>query len=177
MTNAVADVVMQKAAESHDPWFVGLAFVLGIVILLVSISKPIMGLVKEYKRNGADNAKAEAEASLYEQLQDQIRANTNAITVLIREKDEWFRKAVTLEHEVERLKTFEKMVESMKKRLDDKDLVITEREIEIRRLMTVIIEMKDQLHALELRVTRDEEKVCNGCVYRRNDPPLSGQLK
>jgi predicted RNase H-like nuclease (RuvC/YqgF family) len=174
MTNAVADVVMQKAAESHDPWFMGLAFVLGVVIFVISISKPIMNLVKDYKRDGADNAKAEAEASLYEQLQDQIRANTNAITILVREKDEWFRKAVMLEHEVERLKTFEKMVESMKKRLDDKDLIITEREVEIRRLMTVIIEMKDQLHALELRVTRDEEKVCSGCIYRINDPQLPG---
>jgi predicted RNase H-like nuclease (RuvC/YqgF family) len=174
-TTEVASAVIEEASKSHDPIITGLAFVLGVVILLVTISKPIMGLVKDYKKTNVDGAKADAEVSLFDQLSAQIKSNTAAINQLIIEKNEWFVKALSLEHEVERLKTFEVMVNSMKERLNEKDKVIESRDEEIRTLTRAILEMKDRIHALELRLVKDEQQFCHGCVLKEtSNEKLSG---
>jgi predicted RNase H-like nuclease (RuvC/YqgF family) len=171
------------ATNSQDPIIVGLAFVLAVVIILVAIAKPMMSLVKDYKTAGVESAKAGAESTLFEQLQKQIKTNSEAIALLITEKNEWFKKALELEHEVDRLKVFEEMVNSMKARLAEKDVAIEKRDDEIRALTRVILEMKDSVHTLEMRLAKDEQRGLLGCAFRNEscemkrrstDEPFSG---
>ena len=105
---------------------------------------------------------------MFTNLKSQIDTNTQAIAVLQLERDKWFLKAGKLEMEVERLKSFEQTVESMKVRLNEKDKIIEAREVEIRALMRNILDMKDRIHALELRLQADEAKFCNDCEYKQS---------
>jgi hypothetical protein len=55
------------------------------------------------------------------------------------------------------------MVDAMKTRIDEKDRVIVQREDEIRVLTRNILDMKDRLHTLEMRLARDEQTICEHC--------------
>jgi predicted RNase H-like nuclease (RuvC/YqgF family) len=158
--------IAAEAAKSQDPIFIGLAFVLGVVILLVAIGKPMMSLVREYKKTGAEGAKSSAETSLFDTLQHQIRFNSEAIEKLVSERNTLFERCMGLEREIDRLKVFEESVTAMKLRLDEKDRIIEVREQEIRSLTRSILEMKDRIHALEIRNVKSEQQQCLTCPYR-----------
>lgn len=49
------------------------------------------------------------------------------------------------------------MIERMKVKLDEKDRIIAERDSEVRGLMKEIIDLKDRIHQLEMRVAQDEQ--------------------
>lgn len=164
----VAEAAAMTTTKANDPITLSVITILGFVIFFIAIGGPIMGLYKDFKKARADNTKSDAESLLYEQLQAQLQQNSNAILKLQEERNEWFKKATLLEHEVEKLKTFEAMVTSMKERLAVKDRVIEARDGEIRSLTRTILEMKDQLHALELRLSRDEANFCNECILKKS---------
>lgn len=168
MNGALAAQAAQAVQEnSHDPLMVFLVSLAGLIVGIVAVGKPLMGIYREYKQTGTVGAKAAAEDSLYENLKKQLDANTNAIGVLQSERDAWFAKATRLESEVERLKAFEQMVESMKSRLNEKDKIIESREREIRELMNNMLSMKDRIHALELRLQADELRFCRDCEFKK----------
>ena len=50
-------------------------------------------------------------------------------------------------------------VETMKKKLDEKDEIISAQNAENKRLMHEILQLKDRIHELELRLTRDERLI------------------
>lgn len=154
------------ATASHDPLVIGIVFVASVVVGLVAIAKPIMGLYREYKKTGAEGAKAEAESSLFTTLQGQIESNSKAIEKLQIERNVWFEKATLLDKEVARLTSFEANFNSMKERLNEKDRIIESRETEIRSLTRSVLDMKDRIHALEMRLVKDEQKFCDGCRYK-----------
>jgi predicted RNase H-like nuclease (RuvC/YqgF family) len=166
VTNAVPAAA--SVASSQDPLILSITFVAAVVIGLVAIAKPLMGLYREYKKTGTEGAKSEAEVFLFTQLQQQIENNTKAIERLQGERDKWFEKATSLEREIERLRVFEMMVTSMKGRLDEKDLIIEARDTEIRQLTRGILDMKDRIHALELRLLQDEKRLCEHCERDKN---------
>nr|HRC96197.1 hypothetical protein [Coprothermobacter proteolyticus] len=64
-----------------------------------------------------------------------------------------------LEKEVDRLKHFEQMVQVMKRKLDEKDEIIATQNAENKSLMHEILQLKDRIHELELRLTRDESLI------------------
>jgi predicted RNase H-like nuclease (RuvC/YqgF family) len=152
--------------NQHDPLIVGLLFVLAAVIVLAAIAKPMMGLYREYKRTGTEGAKAEAESVLFTQLNQQLTLHGQAIERLENERNSLMNKTVQLEKEVDRLKTFEQMVDSMKTRLNEKDAIIEQRNGEVRNLMRTILDMKDRLHALEMRLIQDEQQFCRDCAHK-----------
>ena len=66
MTGAETTIVAKALENSQtDPFMSGLLYVLGGVILMITISRPIMNLIKSYKVDAADNAKANAESALF----------------------------------------------------------------------------------------------------------------
>lgn len=157
------------SADKGDPALSTLAFVLAIVVIAVAIAKPIMSIVRDWKTNGVEAQKAESEVSLYEQLRQQLIALANEVEKLRVERNVWYEKALNLENEVKRLQSFEESFKSMRNRLEDKDKAIQERDVEIRTLTRNILEMKDRLHQLELRLQQDEKKIanCTTCVYKK----------
>ena len=164
----LSEVTKQTAeASQHDPIVVGLAFVLIVVVGVLAIAKPLMSFYREYKKTGVEGVKAEAEATLFQTLQQQIEHNNVAIERLETDRARWFEKAKELEDEVRRLTIFEESVKSMKDRLNEKDKIIEARDIEIRSLTRSILDMKDRIHNLELRTVREEAQFCAVCTYRK----------
>lgn len=151
--------VAESAAKTQDPVISSVLFVVIIVIALLIFAKPLMNIVKDAKGLNAAEAKLQAEESLFDQLRKQVIANQEAIEKLNSEKDRWFEKAHQLEKEVDRLKHFEQMVQVMKRKLDEKDEIIATQNAENKRLMHEILQLKDRIHELELRLTRDESLI------------------
>ena len=159
-------VSLLEVLKSHDPVIMMLAFLLTVVVVGVGIAKPLMALAKEYKSNSADNSRSEAESALYKNLQMQIENNTEAINRLNQERDEWFRKALSLEKEVERLSVFEQTVSELNAQLREKSGQLSDRESEIRSLMSTMTEFRERIHELEIRLSKDEASRCLTCEYR-----------
>ena len=145
------------AAKTQDPIISSILFVFLIIVLLVIFAKPLMSLVKDAKGLNAAEAKMQAEESLYDQLRKQVEANQIAIEKLNLEKEKWFDKAHELEMEVKRLQHFEQMVEIMKRKLDEKDEIIAAQNAENKRLMHEILQLKDRIHELELRLKKKKK--------------------
>jgi len=138
-----------------------------VAVLLVAILNPLISLFKNIKKTGADASKSDAESTLYDQLQKQIIQNTQSIEMLYLEKSEWHKKALELEVEVNNLRHYKEMMTSMKERLDKKDAIIEEQLGTIRSLNATIIEMKDRMHSLEMRMLREEHARCIECPMSR----------
>jgi predicted RNase H-like nuclease (RuvC/YqgF family) len=167
MEATVIQKAVTAAEHSSNLYFEGLGLVLVMVILAGAISVPILAIFRNFKKTSADASKSTAESVLFEQLQTQLRNNTEAILQLQAEKIEWFKKAMELKVEVDRLKVFEEMVNSMKARLEEKDRIIEARDTDNRQLMQSIIALKDRIHELEMRLNRDEQKFCEGCIFKK----------
>lgn len=151
MNDTTANSIIAAAATSGDPLLTGLAFIIVVVVLLAIVSKPLIGLINDYKQTNVISAKADAEALLYEQLRKQIEANSKDINELKAERDTFKKRAEYLEKEVAPL------VEDLKQALKEKEIVIRDRDEEIRRLTRQLLEFKERLQNLEFRVAKDEE--------------------
>ena len=138
----------------------------GVGALLV-VGGVIMFLLNKM-RNGSklDNV----HGGLYEQLKEQLIAAQSEIHSL---KDEMkviydnrndLRVDVTrLMTRIESLEACEEAVAVLKTKLNEKDQQITEHIIENRNLMREILQLKDRIHHLELRLAHDEEQFCKDC--------------
>jgi len=151
VNDTTANSIIAAAATSGDPLLTGLAFIIVVVVLLAIVSKPLIGLINDYKQTNVISAKADAEALLYEQLRKQIEANSKDIDELKAERDAFKKRTEYLEKEVVPL------VEDLKQALKEKEIVIRDRDEEIRRLTRQLLEFKERLQNLEFRVAKDEE--------------------
>lgn len=168
-SQAVAQALTTPPSVSDNVVIVGLLFLLGAVILILAIARPIMAMAKGYKDIKADNAKSNAEISLYEQLQEQITNNTKTIERLLTERADWAEKAINLEYAVKQLKDMEALTKELRAALAKKESIIQERDVEARLLHKTITDMKDQMHGLEMRMQEFKMKPpsCVECIYRK----------
>lgn len=150
MNDAIANNLISAAANSSEPLFTGLAFIIVVVMLLAIVSKPLIGMINDYKQTNVISARADAESRLYEQLRLQIEANSKDIAELRNERDSFKQKADHLENEVM------PMIETLKKTLSEKEKVIEDRNNEIRKLTRQLLELKERLYKLETRLDKDE---------------------
>lgn len=162
MSDTLDPNLVSKIAQSNDPLINGLTFTLAVVIIMIAISKPIMGLVREWKASSAENSKSTAESALFDQLQLQIKNLGETVDSLVKEKNLYFERSLKLELEIERLQQIEENFSSMKNRLEEKDKIIESRDTEIRSLTGRILDMSDRIHALELKLAQDELKFFKG---------------
>lgn len=162
MNDTAATNLITAAANSTEPLFTGLAFIIVVVILLTLATKPIISLINDYKQTNVVSAKADAESKLYEQLRLQIEANSRDIAELKLERDTFKFKSEHLENEVVPL------VEALKKELESKERIIGARDQEIKKLTRQLLEFKERLLNLEIRLQKDESFIDlqNGALNR-----------
>ena len=119
-------------------------------------------------RNGSklDNV----HGGLYEQLKEQLIAAQTEIHALKEEMKAVYESRNDLRVDVTRLLTriegleaCEEAVVKLKQTLDQKDHQIAEHIIENRNLMREILQLKDRIHHLELRLAHDEAQFCKDC--------------
>ena len=122
-------------------------------------------------RNGSklDNV----HGGLYEQLKEQLVMAQAEIHTLKSEMGVIYASRNTLSTDVVRLMTrievleeCEESVATLKNRLDSKDIQLESSIIENRNLMREILQLKDRIHDLEMRLSNDEAKFCVGCDRR-----------
>jgi predicted nucleic acid-binding Zn-ribbon protein len=122
-------------------------------------------------RNGSklDNV----HGGLYEQLKEQLVMAQAEIHTLKSEMGVIYANRNTLSTDVVRLMTrievleeCEESVATLKARLDLKDASLENSIIENRNLMREMLQLKDRIHDLEMRLSNDEAKFCVGCDRR-----------
>jgi chromosome segregation ATPase len=108
--------------------------------------------------------------SLYTQLADQlshaqaeIRTLKSEMSIVFDQRNTCREDIVRLLTRIEGLEACESTVLLLKDKLDQKDHQISEHMIENKMLMKEILQLKDRIHHLELRLAQDEAKFCQGC--------------
>lgn len=107
---------------------------------------------------------------LYEQLnaqltilREEVKECRAEMAKVYEERNELKEQLVIVQARVDHLESCEKSVDVLKAKLDEKDSIIMERDLEIKRLMHELLQLKDRLHHLELRLSQDEMKFCQDC--------------
>lgn len=180
LASPVVTETLAKASQlpsqvpAQDPLMQGLAWVLGIVLAVLSLTKPFMGLVKQYKSDRTDSAREDADRATFERLTKQIDKLMMDMDKLMAEKDNWFRQATELKSRVEKLESYEAAHIRMKERLEEKDKTISElrasisqRDDRIMKLMEELNKTNLRLHDLEIRLTKDETTKCLTCSVNK----------
>ena len=138
----------------------------GVGALLV-VGGVIMFLLNKM-RNGSklDNVHGGLYEQLREQLvaaQDEIHALKDEMKVVYESRNDLRVDVTRLLTRIESLEACEEAVIALKVKLNEKDQQITEHIIENRNLMREILQLKDRIHHLELRLAHDEEQFCKDC--------------
>jgi len=132
----------------------------GIIIILVLIVLPF--IVKFWNWTKETSAQGTLYAQLSEMVQNQRRELDNLYSQRKADQEEIFRLRLKVEHLEEENST----VEILKKKLDEKDAIIAERDARITSLLQEIMHMKERVHNLEIRLKEDEIRFCEGCVFK-----------
>lgn len=120
-----------------------------------------------------------AQGVLYSQLSEMVQSQRRELDELYKQRKADQEQIFELRLKVEHLEESDKTVEVLKKKLDQKDAIITERDTRIAGLLEELLEMKDRVHNLELRLKADEAKFCEGCLFKQRYVPstLTGGIE
>lgn len=162
---------LEQISTDGDPFLIFLKWLVLVIIVILIGAAPVMSYIRKFRSDTAENAKDKAEVTLYEHLQEQLKQNSLDIKDFIAEKNRWFMEASELsarvkeqERRIAELVSVEDMNKQMRIRLEEKDTIISNRDSENRRLTNEIFALKERLHLLELRLTKDEVSFCAGCT-------------
>lgn len=135
----LATQALANGAVAHDPLIVGLAWVSGIVALLIAMGVPIRNYLRDSKREDkADqvgDARASAESTLYNHLSEQIKSYRDIADKAFKERNELVERVARLEENVKILDETKLTLDKLKLRLEDKDRRLDEKDEEIRQLL------------------------------------------
>lgn len=171
----------------NDPVLLFVKWVVVVFILLSAGGIPALTYYRKWKQLSAENAKDSATTTLYDNMAERIRQNTDDIKDLVREKNRWFEEATRLKAEAEvmhgklhmleeseitikglvrKLDDYETVISDQRKRMDQKDEILRKRDQEIRDLLKDLMNLKESMHKLESKLMIDEATFCAGCKYR-----------
>lgn len=118
---------------------------------------PFLKMWRSYGETRAASAQDGAAGVLYQQLSNQLTEQKRALDEVYMRYNDLVKENAVLTVRVSKLEECETMIERMKVKLDEKDRIIAERDSEVRGLMKEIIDLKDRIHQLEMRVAQDEQ--------------------
>lgn len=110
-----------------------------------------------------------AQGLLYEQLSEQLKDYKKEVDKLYDDRRKLEDDVSRLRHKVESLESCEQTIVILKQKLDYKDEIIAQRDMRISNLLEELLEMKDRVHNLELRLKTDELNWCRTCQYAPAD--------
>lgn len=104
------------------------------------------------------NKETSAQGELYKQLSEMVQKQRKELDELYENRKKDQEQIFELRRRVDNLVGYEQQVEVLKKKLDQKDQIIAERDKKIASLLDELLKMKDRVHNLELRLKDDEVK-------------------
>ncbi len=134
--------------------------VAGILILIILIIIPFIVKFWNWSKE------ASAQGMLYSQLSEQVQKQRDEIDKVYIQRNILQDTVFELRSKVEHLEVYENTINNLKNRLDLKDVIIAERDTRIHDLLHELLQMKDRVHSLELRLKADEAKFCEDCRYK-----------
>ncbi len=149
------DLATVSALASTDPSGVG-SILLIIVLVIIPFIVKFWNWSKE----------TSAQGMLYSQLSELVQNQRKELDEMYKERTEMQNALFDLKGKVERLEESEKLVDILKKKLEQKDQIIAERDSRIASLLEELFKMKDRVHNLELRLKADESQWCENCQYK-----------
>lgn len=178
-TSGVPDVVTPSLMG--DPTLQGLAWVVGIVSLVIAIGKPIRDYIRQERRASKDNvvgdARSAAEVVLYNHLSEQVKEYRMIADAAFRERNELIQRVAALEVRSSDLEVAKDLIDRLKVRLDEKDAqiqalitqaseervqfmkILSEKDSEIQKREERISVLEGKTRDLELRLARDEARM------------------
>lgn len=178
-TSGVPDVITPSLMG--DPTLQGLAWVVGIVSLVIAIGKPIRDYIRQERRASKDDvvgaARSAAEVVLYNHLSEQVKEYRMIADAALRERNELIQRVAALEVRSSDLEVAKDLIERLKVRLDEKDAqiqalitqaseervqflkVLSEKDSEIQKREERISVLGGKTRDLELRLARDEARM------------------
>ena len=159
--------------DGGDPFLMGVKWFGLVVAAFLVGAAPIMLYLRKYHVDHVANSRDAATAEVYETLRQQIRDHGDQIHRLNEERATLQAETLSLrarivelegkEHQLNRLKAqlddSEALIARLKEKLDGKDELLEKLSTENRQLITEIMALKDRVHELELRLSRDEHLI------------------
>ena len=142
----------------------------GILLVLVVVIIPFVVKFWNWSKETS------AQGVLYSQLSELVQKQREELDSMYIHRNVLQEQVFELRNKVEHLTACEDTIEILKKKLDIKDEMIAGRDARITELMDELINMKDRVHALEMRLKEDEAKFgenCNNCKFK--NPSLSNR--
>lgn len=165
-----ASQIVAQAAMSPDPWTKTITFIIGGVLLMLTMVKPVLSLLRQWKSDKASNAVDDANISTFERQTVQIDRLMEKVDKLEKERALLFEETIDLKARVKRLEGVESNLHQLKDIVTEKDSIITdlraaikERDGKIMDLMEELNKTNNRVHELELRLAKDEQKQCLNC--------------
>jgi chromosome segregation ATPase len=152
------EVAAATAIASGNPGSIVAAAIIVLLLLL-----PLLFKLWNWSKE------AGAQGALYAQLSEQVKEQKKEIDKMYSERVILQEQVFELRHKVEQLESYEKSVDVLKKKLDEKDRIIAERDARIARLMQELLQMKDRVHNLEMRLRADEVAWCEACQLKNKE--------
>lgn len=135
----------------------------GILAILVVLLLVIIPFIVKFWNWSKETS---AQGILYQQLSEMVQKQRQELDTMYIQRNVLQEQVFELRSKVEHLESCEGTIEILKKKLDLKDQIIAERDIRITKLLEDLMQMKDRVHNLELRLRADEEKFCDGCSFK-----------
>lgn len=149
------DVATVKAIMGSDP-----SGFSALIMLVVFVILPAMWKIWNWSKETS------AQGVLYSQLSEMVQKQRDELDELYKQRREDQEQIFQLRLKIDHLEEAEKTVEILKNKLNEKDKIIDEKDNKISSLLQDLLQMKDRLHNLELRLKLDEDKFCEGCQYK-----------
>ena len=124
--------------------------VLGVILLVLLALVPVVVKFWNWSKETS------AQGLLYQQLSEMVQKQRTELDTMYVQRNVLQEQMFELRAKVERLEGCESTVEVLKKKLDEKDQIIAERDTRITKLLEDLMQMKDRVHSLELRLAKDE---------------------
>ena len=172
MTEALPTAIT-AIPDGGDPFLLGVKWFGLVVAALLVGAAPVMLYLRKYHVDHVANTRDAATAEVYETLRQQIRDHGDQIHRLNEERATLQAESLSLrarvmeleskEQQMLRLKSqleeCEALIVRLKGKLDCKDEMMDRISGENRQLVTEIMALKDRVHELELRLSRDESLI------------------
>ena len=129
----------------------------GILLLLVFVILPAIWKIWNWSKETS------AQGLLYSQLSELVTNQRKELDEMYSERLKMQEQIFELKSKVEKLEEADKTVDVLKRKLNEKDLIISARDTRISSLLEELLGMKDRIHDLELKLKLDEESFCKNC--------------
>lgn len=121
----------------------------GIFLIIVLIIIPFIVKFWNWSKETS------AQGLLYQQLSEMVQKQRQELDTMYIKRDVLQEQVFELRTKVEHLESAEGMIEILKRKLDQKDHIIAERDTRITKLLEELMQMKDRVHNLEIRLRLD----------------------